>query len=157
MVRKPNARAFTLVEILIVVIILGILAAIVLPKFANASDDARRGVLGSTLHALRSQIELYMLQHGDQRPALATSDWTPLTQQSTYLGQTCGPYIPNVPRNPLNGFSDILIVNADVLGGDAVAQANTGFIYNSINGKLWATNTAGDRVFNEVDPLDPAN
>ena len=38
---KPRKKGFTLVEILIVVIILGILAAIVIPQFANASGDAR--------------------------------------------------------------------------------------------------------------------
>jgi len=39
---KRNSRGFTLVEILIVVIILGILAAIVIPQFSSASNDARR-------------------------------------------------------------------------------------------------------------------
>src|SRR5260221_2459627 len=78
---KHNRRGFTLVEILIVVVILGILAAMVIPKFANASGEAKRNSLSSSLQALRGQIELYMLQHGDAAPALTTTDWTPLTQQ----------------------------------------------------------------------------
>jgi general secretion pathway protein G len=154
---KQNRRGFTLVEILIVVIILGILAAIVLPKFANASGDAKRNSLSSSLQALRGQIELYMLQHGDTAPALTTTDWTPLTNPSTYSGQTTGPYLTVQPVNQLNGYSNILVVNTDQVGGDAVAAASTGFVYNSTNGKLWATNSAGSKVYNEVNPTDPNN
>lgn len=156
--RQPrDRRGFTLVEILLVVIILGVLAALVLPKFANASNDARRSSLGSTLHALRGQIEMYMLQHGDAPPALSGADWSALTDQSTFSGQTTGPYLTMAPINPLNGFSDVLVVSADQVGGDAVATPNIGFVYNASNGKLWATNTAANRVFNEVTPTDPLN
>ncbi len=66
---KRNARGFTLVEILIVVIILGILAAIVIPQFTNASSDARNSSVASTLQTMRSQIELFKIQHADTPPA----------------------------------------------------------------------------------------
>src|SRR6187399_3120355 len=65
---KRRQRGFTLVEILIVVIILGILAAIVIPQFTNASQDARKNSLTSQLQTIRSQLELYKLQHLDQLP-----------------------------------------------------------------------------------------
>src|SRR5437868_4840092 len=57
MAKKTN-RGFTLVEILIVVIILGILAAIVIPQFANASSDARLTNLRTSLANVRNQIEI---------------------------------------------------------------------------------------------------
>ena len=65
-------RGFTLVEILIVVVILGILAAIVIPQFSQASSDANLSSLKSNLQTIRSQIELFKIQHLDVPPAVAT-------------------------------------------------------------------------------------
>jgi general secretion pathway protein G len=145
------------VEILIVVVILGILAAIVIPKFTNASEDAKRNSLTSSLHSLRSQIELFMLQHADKPPALNGADWSELTGQTTFSSRPTGPYISFIPRNSVNGHSNILTVTTDQTSGAAVSGTNLGFVYNTSNGKLWATNTKGDKIFNEIDPSDPNN
>jgi len=61
---KAKKSGFTLIEILIVVVILGILAAIVIPQFTDASDQARENSSKTNLSALRSQIELYKHQEG---------------------------------------------------------------------------------------------
>jgi prepilin-type N-terminal cleavage/methylation domain-containing protein len=155
--KRRRGGAFTLVEILIVVIILGILASIVIPHFANASEQAKKSSLVSTLQSLRSQVELFMLQHGDRAPALTGADWTPLTDQTTYSGKTLGPYLTFAPINPVNGNTDVLVVSTDQTGGNDVAGTKIGFVYNNINGKLWATNKAGDKVYNETNPDDPDN
>src|SRR6185436_14626685 len=98
---SPNfKRAFTLVEILIVVIILGILAAIVIPQFANASGDARTTNLRTSLANVRNQIEIFKTQHNDVAPVL-TGMWTlMLTQTDTTeatsnapSGTHWGPYL----------------------------------------------------------------
>src|ERR1700735_189354 len=101
--RANASRGFTLVEILIVVVILGILAAIVIPQFTNASQNARESSLQSTLQTLRSQIQLFKLQHGDTLPDLVT-DWTPLTGSTSYGNptQNYGPYMQAAPVNPMN-------------------------------------------------------
>jgi prepilin-type N-terminal cleavage/methylation domain-containing protein len=155
--RTHLRRAFTLVEILIVVIILGILASIVIPHFANASEAAKKSSLVSTLQSVRSQVELFMLQHGDKAPRLTGSDWSPLTDQTTYSGRTVGPYLTFAPVNPVNGNSDVLVVSTDQAGGYDVSGTKIGFVYNSLNGKLWATNKAGNKVYNETSPDDPNN
>ena len=155
--RVGASRGFTLVEILIVVIILGVLAAIVIPQFANASGDSKRNSLAASLHAVRSQIEFYMLQHGDFPPNISGADWAALTDQSTYRGVVCGPYLRDAPINPVNGNSDILVVPGDMVGGDSIVGAGMGWVYNPSNGKMWAVNSKEDRVFNEVDPSDPNN
>src|SRR5438067_6245171 len=88
-IRTRARRGFTLVEILIVVIILGILAAIVIPQFTNASQDARKNSLTSQLQTIRSQVELYKLQHQDKLPVMASATGaksTVLTQKTNVSG-----------------------------------------------------------------------
>ena len=63
-------NAFTLVELLIVVIILGILAAVVIPQFSDASTDARVSSLTTNLATIRGQIEFYKMQHTGKYPNL---------------------------------------------------------------------------------------
>jgi general secretion pathway protein G len=155
---KNTRQAFTLIEILIVVIILGILAAIIIPRFANASKDAKRAALSSQLNQIRAQIQLYIIEHGDNRPPNFTgSNWTDLTTQTIYNGTNRGPYLPNIPINTLNGFTNIVVVLTDPAWGDPVVGANIGYVYNSNNGFIWGTNTTGDKVYNEGNPSDPAN
>ncbi len=95
-------KGFTLVEILIVVVILGILAAIVIPQFTNASTEAKVANLKSNLQTVRAQIELYKLRHDDTPPAEATfaSDMT--TPDSNGM---C--YLPSVPLNPFTGGNGV--------------------------------------------------
>ena len=64
-IRSMLHKGFTLVELLIVVIILAILAAIVVPQFASSTDDAGVSSLDTTLVNMRSAIELYHQQHGE--------------------------------------------------------------------------------------------
>ena len=113
-VRRIQRKGFTLVEILIVVIILGILAAIVIPQFTSASQDARKNSLVSQLQTLRSQLELYKLQHLDQLPTTligSSPAWTQLTVKTDATGTVgttsafpFGPYLQANPINPLNPF-----------------------------------------------------
>lgn len=95
-------NAFTLVELLIVVVILGILAAVVIPQFSDASTDARLSSLTTNLATIRGQIELYKLQHKGSYPTLATysAQMTAGTDASGAVGTDYGPYLQRVPNNP---------------------------------------------------------
>lgn len=68
--RSKVRSAFTLVEILIVVIILGILAAIVVPQFTSASEDAQISNTETQLSTIRNQIELYRVRNNAQYPVV---------------------------------------------------------------------------------------
>jgi general secretion pathway protein G len=65
--------AFTLVEILIVVIILGILAAIVVPQFTSASEDAQISNTETQLSTIRNQVELYRVRNNAKYPEFLTT------------------------------------------------------------------------------------
>ena len=134
-------RAFTLVEILIVVIILGVLAAIVIPTFANASDDARRTNMRNQLQTLRGTVGLYRIQHRDVTPLLITGGWELVTQKTTIDGVvdplgTLGPYLPAPPVNPLTNSSAIVAV------GSGAAVTN-GWFYDESSGRMHGANRDG--------------
>jgi prepilin-type N-terminal cleavage/methylation domain-containing protein len=65
---RRAAGAFTLVEILIVVVIIGILATVVIPQFTSASHQARENTLKDDLRYLRNQVQVYTAQHLDVAP-----------------------------------------------------------------------------------------
>ena len=72
-------RAFTLIEILIVVVILGILAAIVIPQFTDAADDAQLASVQSQIQTIRGQVELFnrpdgLVSHVRRRRVDGTDD-----------------------------------------------------------------------------------
>lgn len=157
--RAPTA--FTLIEILIVVVILGILAAIVMPQFSNASKQAEESTLKDDLRYLRSQIELYQAQHLDISPgypggsAGATPDQADFTNQmslfSSSNGTTAaagggafvyGPYLSTMPANPVNGLTTILCVpnGASVPAPDG----STGWIYKAQTIEIYANLTGND-------------
>src|SRR5437867_2407568 len=100
--------AFTLVELLIVVIILGILAAVVIPQFSDASTDARVSSLTTNLATVRGQLELWKLQHTTgSYPALATfvNQMTSKTDADGTVNAAAGkfgPYMQSIPNNPFS-------------------------------------------------------
>lgn len=137
-------KGFTLVEILIVVIILGILAAIVIPQFTEASNDARESALASDLQTLRSQVELYKIQHLDCLPgwdgaaiddADFVADLTGQTDQDGAAGTTFGPYLQTFPTNPF--VTSAAVANTVVSGaGAAPGDDASGWWLNTTTGKV---------------------
>ncbi len=142
----PVRRGFTLIEILIVVVILGILAAIVVPQFSNASRLARENTLKDDVRYLRTQLAVFKAQHFDVAPgypggdsSVAPTQATFLAQMTHYTNEKCGdsttasaaypfgPYLSRMPENPLTNLATIKIVP----NGTAMPTPDdtTGWIY----------------------------
>ncbi len=128
---KARREGFTLVEILIVVVILGILAAIVIPQFTNASESAKASNLLSQLQTIRSQLELYKIQHKGAYPDLSTN-WNQMTQRtdgdSAGTINTAGDFGPYLQQAPTNPFED----SSSVAGShttDGTAAAGVGWVW----------------------------
>lgn len=133
---------FTLVEILIVVIILGILAAVVIPQFSDASDDTRGSSVASNLRTIRAQIQLYKAQHAEVYPDDFANQMTMFTDVSgnTNATQTAvfrfGPYMLRVPPNPYTGVATITQIDDGAVGYAAAADLTSGWWYNSVTGEF---------------------
>ena len=92
-IHRSVRRGFTLIEILIVVVILGILAAIVIPQFTNASQEAAESSVKSQLQTVRSQIELFRVRNNGNLPADFTDLLTPPNGEDAYLQKA--PVLPS--------------------------------------------------------------
>ena len=84
---RPIRRAFTLVEILIVVVILGILASIVVPQFANAAEQAESEASVDQLSKLRNALAVYYVRNGNTYPNITPGNatWGELMSAPGYL------------------------------------------------------------------------
>ncbi len=131
-------RGFTLVEMLIVAIILAILAVVVIPQFGEATQDVKLSVVKATLHTVRSQLELYRLQHNITYPLLAS--WEDQMTGKTDADGTVnasgkyGPYLLAMPVNPMDDSSAI----------DATQDSDGGWAYNQTTGVFQADDGSTD-------------
>ncbi|MBX3323024.1 MAG: prepilin-type N-terminal cleavage/methylation domain-containing protein [Phycisphaeraceae bacterium] len=114
---RRKTRGFTLVEILIVVVILGILAAIVVPQFTNAANDARAGNLRSQIKTIENQLELFRARTGAY-PTLAQLQAAPTdaTAGTSFGIMVDNDYLKTSPTNPVNGSQTVAAAAAATVG-----------------------------------------
>ena len=97
MLKKRNQKGFTLIEIIAVLVILGILAAVAIPKFLDLQDESRNQALKGAIAAGASQITMQYSRDLLTGAATATS-WTPTSANyliqlgdfAATLTQACG-------------------------------------------------------------------
>ena len=145
-------KAFTLVEILIVVTILGILAAVVLPTFQGQTAIARESSVKDSLSTMRTQIEFYKVEHDGVPPGYVSGFGAPTSLlKLQFIGTTTetgaassstvpsdpyihGPYIRKLPENPYNNLSTIIYVDEATTFADAVDGTSSGWLYKKETG-----------------------
>ena len=153
---KPKLRSqsgFTLIEILIVVILLGILATIIIPQVSVSTDDAKLNALKTNLTQLRNSIEIYYYQHGNTYPGNGLPTTKPAdvdTDAKAFIAQLTrftdedgnisnskdttvfkyGPYVKGgaLPENPYNNKNDVTI-DSDVVDITIKASGGAGTAY----------------------------
>jgi len=157
-----KSKAFTLVEILVVVVVLGILAAVVIPMAAESTSAARDTALIHDLQMLRRYIQIYESQHLEVAPGYpnGASGQDPteqafvdqLTKSSKITGETAdrgtagfdyGPYLWRVPENHFNNKSGIqMLRNGENFPGDP--DGSHGWIYKAATSEIRPDNVGSD-------------
>ena len=163
-VRAGRDAAFTLVEILIVVVILGIMATIVIPQFSNASTEARENTLKDDLRYLRVQIQVFKAQHMDHSPGYPGGNTSSTATETDFVNQmtessddecnisanpssACpyGPYLTRMPENPMNGSAEIKIIAAGAtVAPDPADAGKYGWLYQPSTQQVMANLTGND-------------
>lgn len=140
---------FTLVEILIVVVILGILAAIVIPQFTEASTEAKTSSLCTDLQTIRSQIELYKIQHNDELPDMAVNidgdnalTLVTLIDGVVVAAGTADSYGPYIQKIPTNQFVNSNVIEIDGTVGGGLPNVGPGWNFNTTTGAFHADTDA---------------
>jgi len=151
MVRK---RGFSLVELVIVVVIVGTIAAIAMPRVSRGAGAAAEARLKADLRVIRGAIGLYAAEHGGEYPSISTEQRfiDQMTKYSDFDGNPSevkgppfifGPYLVSIPKldvgeGPDNGRG------RDTVG--EVADGTVGWVYDDTTGEITAnTGTTTDK------------
>ena len=157
-----KARAFTLVEILIVVVLLGILATTVISMASSSAISAKESALATDLQLLRRFILLYKCQHLEVSPGYPNGLTSAAPTEQAFIdqatlssnsaGQTAavgtagferGPYMQKIPVNPLNGKSSVQMLG-DGENFPPAADDSHGWICKPATSEIRADSTGSD-------------
>ena len=141
-----RAEGFTLIELLIVVIIIGILAAVAIPVYANQRDKAKDAAVKEGSHLIQNAVMSYAVDHGGAYPATEYVTSTPGDRTADNLGNK---YLDTWPRNPWTGqpmknTGSNVLFNTDFasLSGLTSLQGT----WAVVNGQLVPTGSGENRI-----------
>jgi len=124
---RTMRSGFSLIELMVVIVVMAILAAVVLPRFTGASDDARSAALQSAVQGVRSSIGAFRT-----RAVMAGADPFPTLAELTTQGTVLQSEFPVNPYNSLSTVQSVSEATADARGVSGAAGWNY-FVDNSSN------------------------
>jgi prepilin-type N-terminal cleavage/methylation domain-containing protein len=125
-------RAFTLVEVLVVVVILGLLAGMIVPSVAGAMQDAHAGAIQSQLATLQRQIELYHAKH-NRFPTFAGSQYRGWDQLIN------AKLMKETPKNPAGVLTSTQRQTVVTASGSTTGSATAGWVWNVSSKRIYAS------------------
>jgi prepilin-type N-terminal cleavage/methylation domain-containing protein len=145
-------NAFSLVEVVIVVALIGIVAALVIPCFNGQTLQAKEAAAKDDLRALRSAIEFYAVRHRGVAPGYPDDDPARAPTVEEFRAQMSGPgrCLRAMPENPFNDLDTMYVVkNSEPF--PAAATGAYGWIYQPVTKVIrldWSgQDNAGVRYF----------
>ena len=125
--QKTKRSAFSLIELVVVVLIIGILAAVAAPRMFNTAGDARDGATKTSLGVIRDSIELYRSQNGSYPPTATIA---------TALRPFMNGQFPKVQTTlvPTSNQNNTVVANT----GDPISapSGTAGWAYNDTTGEF---------------------
>ena len=136
-----NERGFTLIELVIIIVVLGILAAVAIPRYQDITGEAREASARAALGSMRSGITIF---YANQAVTTGTATWPTLAELET-VGTVMEHGIPKNPYQPDSNAPDSICTG--VVKGQLVAGGRGGWAYNPATGELWLnTNSTGENI-----------
>ena len=133
-----NEKGFTLIELVIIIVVLGILAAVAIPKYQNITAEANQAATRSALGGLRSGITIF---YANAAVTTGTAIWPLLTELET-IGTVMEQVMPKNPYQTSTNAPDSIVTG--VTKGTIVGTRG-GWAYKAGTGEIWPnTNTAGE-------------
>ena len=134
--KLANDRGFTLIELVIIIVILGILAAVAIPKYQDMSTEAREAQGRALLGSFRSGITIF---YANQAVTTGTATWPTLTELET-TGTVMAQAIPRNPYQTTANAPDSIVTG--VTKGTIVGTRG-GWAYNAATGDIWLNTSSG--------------
>lgn len=137
-------KAFSLVELVIVLVILGVIAAIAIPRISQGARGADIKALTADLAVLRGAIELYAVEH-DTYPTVAQLP-NALLKRSDKDGTLnasgdFGPYLHKVPALKTGAKKGETVFVAPAANPPVAEENSAGWLYDEVTGQIWANDT----------------